>query len=187
MFAALLDTNVLWPSLQRDFLLSLAIEGLYRPLWSDVVLEELMLHEALKLVRRGVAEQEAHRRAAYLLERLTIHFGDAVVTGWEQLGTYGLPDPDDEHVLAAAVLGGAQAIVTDNQRDFPRANVPQHIDVLSARDFARDTVSVDPGRAYLALRQIGNRRGGQPVAALVTVLVERYGMTEVGTILSGFL
>src|SRR3954470_20491733 len=64
VFTALLDTSVLWPSLQRDFLLSLAIEGLYRPVWSSAILEELEYHEAQKLTNRGVPPTEAEQRAA---------------------------------------------------------------------------------------------------------------------------
>src|SRR5271166_3117720 len=122
MFAAVLDTSVLWPSRQRDFLLSLTVEGMYRPLWSTAILEELEYHHARKLVRHGVSEAAAAQRARHLIERMCLVFGDAVVVDWESLeGSFGLPDPDDEHVVAAAVVGGAGAIVTHNLRDFPRA------------------------------------------------------------------
>ncbi len=85
MFTALLDTNVLWPSLQRDFLLSLAVEGMYRPVWSAAILEELEYEEADKLVQRGEEEGRAALRAKRLIEEMRHSFDDAEVSGWEGL------------------------------------------------------------------------------------------------------
>src|SRR5215207_1547455 len=146
VFAALLDTCVLWPSLQRDFLLSMAIEGLYRPPWSEAILQELHRHERYKLIDRGGEEADALAQADRLLDNMRVHFDDALVTGWEPLeGTFELPDVDDEHVLAAAVVGGAGAIVTDNLRHFPARLVPNDIQVLTGREFAANT-DVDRAR-----------------------------------------
>ncbi|WP_202867644.1 hypothetical protein [Kribbella pittospori] len=77
MFAALLDTCVLWPSKQRDFLLNLAVQNLYRPLWSSEILAELHEHELAKLKKQGAADAEA--RTARLIERMRTHFDDAEV------------------------------------------------------------------------------------------------------------
>ena len=94
MIIALLDTNVLWPSLQRDFLLSLAAERLFRPLWSESILEELEETETVKLTRRGLPAADAAGRAARLTRTMRAAFDDSCVTGWEPLaGTFGLPDP----------------------------------------------------------------------------------------------
>src|SRR5215211_5653893 len=152
VFAALLDTCVLWPSLQRDFLLSMAVEGLYRPLWNEVILEELHRHEYYKLIERGSRQAAALARADHLLARMRGSFDDALVTGWEPLeGSFGLPDVDDEHVVAAAVVGGAGAIVTDNLKHFPSGLVPSHIQVLSGRELRRtlptSTPNARPGRS----------------------------------------
>ena len=181
MFAALLDTSVLWPSLQRDFLLSLAIEGLYRPLWSSAILAELEYHETHKLIDRGEQLDVAARRARHLIDHMTTAFDDALVENWEPHdGAFGLPDPDDEHVVAAAVVGGAGAIVTDNLRDFPIAKISPHIKVLSPAQFAADTVLVSPDLARRALQAMASRFSAPPLTIdeILTRLVERYRMVE---------
>ncbi len=160
MFAALLDTSVLWPSLQRDFLLSLAIEGLYRPLWPTQILAELEYTETQQLLDRGEQPAAAAARASHLIDQMTTAFDDALVENWEPHdGTFNLPDPNDEHVAAAASVGGAGAIVTDNLKDFPTAKIPAHIKVLSPSAFAADTVSVSPD---VALHTIQTRPPGIP-------------------------
>lgn len=156
MFTALLDTCVLVPSKQRDFLLSLAVEGMYRPAWSWRVLEELE-YTAIRLrTRRGDDAATARQYAKHLLSQMSIGFADAEVQGWEPLeGSYGLPDPDDEHLVAAAVIGGAGMIVTNNVRDLPADKIPKGIEVQPPDTFAWNTVSLAPRLARLAVEKMG--------------------------------
>lgn len=183
MFTALLDTCVLWPSLQRDVLLSLAAEGLYRPVWSEVILAELEYEEAAKLTRRGAAHSDAERRAAHLIRQMRLAFDDAEIAGWEGLdGTYGLPDPDDEHVVAAAVVAGAGAIITLNTKDFPVALLPTGVETLRPAEFAAHTVALDPYRALRAVRAIAARSGTRgpthSVDDVLSRLVDVYGFDD---------
>jgi|TARA_R100000365_G_C2738214_1_gene67187 hypothetical protein len=183
VFTATLDTSVLWPSLQRDFLLSLAIEGAYRPSWSSAILEELEYREEAKLVKRGIPIAEAAGRAATLIAAMRREFADAEVGGWEPLeGTFGLPDRDDEHVVAAAVIAGAGAIITENLKDFPADKIPPTIQVLSAREFAKNTVALNARHALAAVQEIASRSGRHgavlTVEEIFDTLRERYGMIE---------
>lgn len=177
----LFDTSVLWPSLQRDFLLSMAAEGLYRPIWSQAILDELVRVEADKRVRRGAEPEQAETAARRLIDQMGWAFDDSCVTGWEPLeGTYGLPDPDDEHLVAAAVVGGAGVIVSDNVKDLPAKLLPDGIAVVTAARFAADSVSIAPGTALRALEQISTRYTNPPRSKedLLDLLVSRYGMQQ---------
>jgi predicted nucleic acid-binding protein len=186
VFIAVLDTSVLWPGTLRDFLLSLAVEGLYRPVWSSAVLDELRFHESLKLQRRGITESEAGARADRLVSHMRNAFADAEITGWEQLvGSYRLPDPDDEHLVAAAVIGGAGAIITYHTADLPADRLPRGIEVLDPSQFTRNTVELDPGAALRAVRQIvarsGQRGPGWSVPDVLDLLAHRYRLRETAT------
>jgi hypothetical protein len=111
------------------------------------------------------------------------HFDDAEVQGWQPLdGTYDLPDRDDEHVVAAAVVAGAGAIITHNERHFPQAKIPAGIQVLPPEDFAANTVALDPIRARAAIGAIVERSGTRgprrTEEEVLEILVSRYGMTR---------
>lgn len=155
MFRAVLDTCVLWPSLQRDVLLSFAVFGLYRTLWSHTILEELRFAEQRKLENRGVASAEARVRASRLVLQMQSTFDDALVVGVDDFSKkYGLPDPNDEHVVAAACLGGAGVIVTQNLQDFPDRLLPNGVEVKPPADFIADTVDFAPEIAVAAIESM---------------------------------
>ena len=114
---ALLDANVLFPTVLREVMLGVAAEGLFRPLWSARILEEWA--RATRKLGPGAQAQARGEIAA-----LAARWPDAAVTpspGTER--RLWLPDPDDVHVLAAAIDGSADVLVTFNRRDFPRGEV----------------------------------------------------------------
>jgi len=87
-------------------------------------------------------------------------FPDAPVTGWERLvPTIELPDLDDRHVVAAAVAGRADVIVTDNLADFPPAVLPAPLTRQSLDDFLLDELDLHPDLVVRAVRAIAARTG----------------------------
>jgi predicted nucleic acid-binding protein len=142
-FTAFFDASVLYPSELRNLLMHLALTGLFRAKWSARVHEEWI--NAL-LRRRPDLFRGRLERTRMLMD---LHAVDALVTDYEDLiAGLELPDPDDRHVLAAAIQGRADVIVTANLRDFPAGVLrkfgiePQHPDefILQLFDLAPDQV-----------------------------------------------
>ena len=113
----LLDACVLFPTVLREVLTGVAAEGLYEPLWSARILEEWA--RATPKLGPG-AEAQARGEIAALRARWP-RAEVALREGTE--ARLWLPDPADVHVLAAAVDGHADALVTFNRRDFPTAEM----------------------------------------------------------------
>lgn len=112
-----LDTNVLVPIVLTDTLLRLGGEGLFEPVWSPRILDELV--SALTSVYPDT-EANSFRRRIEHMERAFPH-ASVRYNDDEPTVECELPDPDDCHVLKLAQMSKAQEIVTFNLRDFPHA------------------------------------------------------------------
>ena len=178
----MLDANVLYPAGLRDMLLRLADRYLFVPLWSADIHAEWI---------RSLLAARPALDAAVLERTRTVmdgHFPGAVITGYERLvGDLDLPDLGDRHVLAAAIVGQAQVIVTRNLRHFPTDRLAAY--TLAAEDpdaFIAGLLATDLDTVLAAVR--GHRaalRRPPRSASDHLVELERLGLHETAALLQG--
>lgn len=148
-YLALLDANVLHPAFLRGAMLWFADERLFRPAWSQDILAEW--RRSLQRRHTDIGEDQVNHLQAVM----TDEFADAEVTGYQAItGALDLPDPDDRHLLAAAIVGRCNGIVTANLKHFPAEKVaPYNIEIVHPDDFIVNIIDLQPGRAVAACKR----------------------------------
>ncbi|HFA49061.1 MAG TPA: PIN domain-containing protein [Bacteroidetes bacterium] len=129
-FNVILDACVLYPAPVRDILLNLAEQELYSPKWSETIQEEWVRN--LLLNRPDLTKPKLIRT----VKAMNGAFPDALVHSFEKIiDSIELPDPDDRHVVAAAIRCNAHAILTFNKKDFP----PEYLRKINIEVYIPDT------------------------------------------------
>ena len=148
-FTVLYDACVLYPAPLRDFLVRLAWTGLFRAKWTQQIHEEWIrnaLQNNTKLTRERLEMTAGKMNTAIM---------DSLVSGYEPLiAGLELPDVNDRHVLAAAIKGQAEVIVTFNLKDFPASYLkPFGILAQHPDEFISHLTNLYPEMILLTARQ----------------------------------
>src|SRR5579863_7503448 len=144
-YQVILDACVLVNAALRDTLLRLAEPpcSLYLPRWTQEIMDE------------------TEQQTAHLFRELEIHFADAWVKGHESIITAMTNDPKDRHVLAAAVVSGAQTIVTFNVKHFSKETLAAwNVEVQSPDEFLIHQYHLDPETVFAVARAQAAQHGG---------------------------
>lgn len=179
-FTAFVDACSLAGALKRNLLLTLAEADFFRVRWSKAIMTET--EAAIEQILSKKGAQDAAERASRAIESMQEAFEEAMVEDFERFlcVAEGLPDPNDAHVLAAAVKTQAAVIVTDNIRDFPpHVVLPLSVEIRSTDAFIADTIALDPGRAVAAIRAMRFRfKRPEKTPDLLLLDMEAAGLTE---------
>ncbi|MDE3038127.1 MAG: PIN domain-containing protein [Pseudomonadota bacterium] len=143
IITAVYDACVFYPAALRDLLMNIASAGLCRARWTEEIHDEWI---SALLKNRSDIKPSA---LAITRELINNSVRDAVVTHYQSLiRRLSLPDPNDRHVLAAAIEAKAKVIVTNNLADFPAevlapyGIVAEHPDIFVMRLMAQDKPGV---------------------------------------------
>jgi predicted nucleic acid-binding protein len=117
-YRVVLDANVLYGFALCDTLLRMAERELFDIAWSERILDEL----ARNLIdKRGLTRPQVDQRLAAMRAAFEDAAQDAdAIEGLEPILTN---DPKDRHVLAAAIVAGAEGIVSFDDHGFPAASL----------------------------------------------------------------
>lgn len=171
-----LDACVLYPAPLRDLLLSLASAGLYQARWTKMIEIEWI---ANLLANRTDLRPEALARTTQLMNQA---IENSLIEGFEcQIDAITLPDPKDRHVLAAANVSRATAIVTYNIKDFGQQTA---IDIVHPDDFCT-ALYTSHETAFLEAIQALRQRLRRPCKSAQQLLetYERQGLPKISSIL----
>jgi predicted nucleic acid-binding protein len=137
---AVYDACVLYPFHLRNVLIQCAFDGLVDARWTDDIHDEWIRNLAAKTLSLPIERLIATR------DRMKAVLPEADVANYRPLVTnLELPDPDDRHVLAAAIAGKASIIVTWNLKDFPASSLrPYGITSQSPDDLLSDLHAASP-------------------------------------------
>jgi predicted nucleic acid-binding protein len=147
------DACVLYPATLRDLLIELAVSRLFLAHWTDTIHDEWI---------RNLLERRTDLTPRQL-ERTRNLMNDAVpgslVTGFEPImANLNLPDPNDRHVLAAAIHANARGIVTFNLKDFPAVHLEPHdLQAIHPDEFVLHWLKLHPERVTQAIRNTRSR------------------------------
>lgn len=157
-YTALLDANVLYSAALRDVLIEVALAKLYRPKWTLDIQREWI--GALLRNKPHLKRDKLERTQSLMRKALPT----ALVTDYESLiDGLTLPDPDDRHVLAAAIAGQCDVIVTQNLKDFPEDVLkPFGVEVQHPDVFLANHLDLLPGPFCTAIRVARRGRNNPP-------------------------
>lgn len=160
-YTAVLDACVLYPAPLRDLLLSLAAGELFGARWTSVIQDEWVRNLA---INRPELKLDVLQRTVAMMNSA---IEDCLIENFDWLiPSLALPDPDDRHVLAAAIAGHADAIVTFNLKDFPAQTVSAHgIEVLHPDDFMVAQYDLDPIKVLGIVKVLRSRLRKPPKSA----------------------
>ncbi|MER6782622.1 MULTISPECIES: PIN domain-containing protein [unclassified Streptomyces] len=172
-FVAIYDANVLYPNVLRDVLIRVAAAGLVQAKWTETILDETF--RSIKAKRPDISPGSLDRTRNAMKAAVR----DCLVIGYEPLiSAIELPDPDDRHVLAAAIRAKAQVIVTFNLRDFPsEALAPWDVEAIHPDAFLEAQIDLNPQIVYAVLQRIADGCKNPPLTvADLIVSLERTGL-----------
>ena len=156
------DANVLYPAQLRDLLMRLALEELVRPHWTDRIHQEWM--ENLLENRLDISREQLKRTRQLMVQALPgAHVEEEAYR--RHIGDLDLPDPEDRHVLAAAIEAEAEVIATFNLGDFPaEALEPYGIRAVHPDMLVLELVEEDSAGVLEAMRQHRRTQRQPPIS-----------------------